>query len=249
MFSDFVLPRLSTLAAGIEAKECRIYRVVGLGESEVEKLIGLELTENPALEVGYCARPNEVDFRLIGARETLDAVESRVVQILGSNLVSSQGEGIEEWIVAELKRRGLTLTTAESCTGGLLADRVTDVPGASEVFHEGFVTYSNKAKSELLSVPADLIERHGAVSAEVAMAMAEGAKHRAQADFALSLTGIAGPGGGSAEKPVGLVHIALARPVAETLLLERCYPADRATFKQLATQAALDLLRRELLGV
>jgi len=249
MFSDFVLPRLSTLAAGIEAKECRIYRVVGLGESAVEKLIGLELTENPALEVGYCARPNEVDFRLIGARETLDAVEPRVIEVLGANLVSAKGEGIEEWIVGELKRRGLTLTTAESCTGGLLPDRVTDVSGASEVFHEGFVTYSNKAKSELLGVPADLIESHGAVSPEVARAMAEGAQKRAQANFALSLTGIAGPGGGSAEKPVGLVHIALARPAAETLLLERCYPADRATFKQLATQAALDLLRRELLGV
>ena len=219
MFSDFVLPRLSALAAGIEAKECRIYRVVGLGESAVEKLIGLELAENPALEVGYCARPNEVDFRLIGARETLDAVEPRVIEVLGANLVSAKGEGIEEWIVCELKRRGLTLTTAESCTGGLLADRVTDVSGASEVFHEGFVTYSNKAKSELLGVSAELIERHGAVSAEVARAMAEGAKNRAQADFALALTGIAGPGGGSAEKPVGLVHIALARPAAETLLL------------------------------
>jgi nicotinamide-nucleotide amidase len=249
MFSDFVLPRLSTIAAGIEAKECRTYRVVGLGESAVEKLIGLELSQNPALEVGYCARPNEVDFRLIGASETLDAVDRRVVQILGSNLVSSEGEGIEEWIVGELNRRGLTLTTAESCTGGLLADRVTDVPGASEVFHEGFVTYSNKAKSDLLGVSADLIERHGAVSAEVAMAMAEGANHRAKADFALALTGIAGPGGGSAEKPVGLVHIALARPRAATIHMEHRFLADRITFKQLATQSAFDILRRELMGL
>ena len=249
MFSDFVMPRLRELAAGIQAKECRVYRVVGLGESEVEKRIGLELTENPALEVGYCARPNEVDFRLIGAREVLDAVEPRVIQILGSNLVSASGEGIEEWIVAELKRRGLTLATAESCTGGLLASRITDVPGASEVFHEGFVTYSNSAKTQILGVPAELIESLGAVSPEVARAMAEGAQKRAQANFALSLTGIAGPGGGSSEKPVGLVHIALARPNAETLLLERRFSTDRATFKQLATQSALDLLRRELLGV
>ena len=249
MFSDFVMPRLRELAAGIQAKECRVYRVVGLGESEVEKRIGLELTENPALEVGYCARPNEVDFRLIGAREVLDGVEPRVIQILGSNLVSAQGEGIEEWIVVELKRHGLTLATAESCTGGLLASRITDVPGASEVFSEGFVTYSNSAKTHILGVPAELIESHGAVSPEVARAMAEGAQKRAQANFALSLTGIAGPGGGTPEKPVGLVHIALARPNAETLLLERRFPADRATFKQLATQSALDLLRRESLGV
>jgi len=249
MFSDFVMPRLRVLSAGVLKKECRIYRVVGLGESAVEKMIGFELTENPALEVGYCARPNEVDFRLIGAREVLDSVEPRIIQILGTNLVSAQGEGIEEWIVGELQRRGLTLATAESCTGGLLADRITDVPGASDVFHEGFVTYSNSAKIQILGVPADLIESHGAVSPEVARAMAEGAQKRAQADFALSLTGIAGPGGGTTEKPVGLVQIALARPGSETLLLERRFSTDRVTFKQLATQSALDLLRRELLGV
>jgi nicotinamide-nucleotide amidase len=249
MFSDFVMPRLRQLAAGIQAKECRVYRVVGLGESEVEKRIGLELTENPALEVGYCARPNEVDFRLIGAKEDLNAVEPRVIQILGANLVSAQGEGIESWIVAELRRRGLTLATAESCTGGLLASRITDVPGASEVFHEGFVTYSNTAKTQILGVPAKFIESHGAVSPEVARAMAEGAQKRAKADFALSLTGIAGPGGGSAEKPVGLIYIALAQDDDETILLKRCFSTDRATFKQLATQTALDLLRRDLLGV
>jgi nicotinamide-nucleotide amidase len=249
MFSDFVMPRLRQLAAGIQAKECRVYRVVGLGESAVEKLIGLELSQNPALEVGYCARPNEVDFRLIGTREDLESVEPLVIQVLGANLVSALGEGIEAWIVAELKRRGLSLATAESCTGGLLASRITDVPGASEVFQEGFVTYSNAAKTQILGVPADLLERHGAVSPEVAAAMAVGAQKRAKADFALALTGIAGPGGGSTEKPVGLLHIALARPEAETLLLERCFSTDRATFKQLATQAALDLLRRDLLGV
>lgn len=249
MFSDFVMPRLRELSAGVLKKECRIYRVVGLGESAVEKMIGLELTENPALEVGYCARPNEVDFRLIGAREVLDSVEPRVIQILGTNLVSAQGEGIEEWIVGELQRRGLTLTTAESCTGGLLADRITDVPGASEVFYEGFVTYSNSAKTQILGVPAELIQSHGAVSPEVARAMAEGAQKRARADFALSLTGIAGPGGGTPEKPVGLVQIALARSGSETLLLERRFSTDRVTFKQLATQSALDLLRCELLGV
>ncbi len=249
MFSDFVMPRLRKLAAGIQAKECRVYRVVGLGESAVEKMIGLELSQNPALEVGYCARPNEVDFRLIGAREDLESVEPRVIQILGANLVSALGEGIESWIVAELKRRGHSLSTAESCTGGLLASRVTDVPGASEVFQEGFITYSNAAKTQILGVPAELIERHGAVSTEVASAMAAGAQKRAKADFALALTGIAGPGGGSAEKPVGLVHIALARPDAGTLVLERRFSTDRATFKQLATQASLDLLRRDLLGV
>jgi nicotinamide-nucleotide amidase len=249
MFSDFVMPRLRELSAGVLKKECRIYRVVGLGESAVEKVIGLELNKNPALEVGYCARPNEVDFRLIGSREDLDSLEPRVIQILGANLVSAQGEGMEEWIVGELRRHGLTLATAESCTGGLLASRITDVSGASEVFQEGFVTYSNSAKNQILGVPNTLIEAHGADSAEVARAMAEGAQKLAKAAFALSLTGIAGPGGGTPEKPVGLVHIALARPGSQTLLLEHRFSTDRVTFKQLATQSALDLLRRELLGV
>lgn len=246
MFRDCVMPRLRELSVGIEFRECRVYRVVGLGESAVEKMVGLELSQNPALEVGYCARPNEVDFRLIGLREHLDAVEPRVLQVLGPNLVSAEGEGMEEWIVGELTRRGQSLATAESCTGGLLASRVTDAPGASVVFREGFVTYSNEAKTELLGVDSALIELHGAVSPEVASAMAAGALRRAGADFAISLTGIAGPGGGTPEKPVGLVHIALARRGAETLVRTNRFQTDRGTFKQLATQSALDFLRLEL---
>jgi nicotinamide-nucleotide amidase len=249
MFDSQVLPILGKIARDLESKECRVYRVVGLGESAVEKLVGLELSQNPALEVGYCARPNEVDFRLIGAKADLDAIEPRVLEVLGSNLVSSAGEGIEEWLVAALAKRVQTVATAESCTGGLVASRITDAPGASEVFREGFVTYSNEAKSQLLGVPGELIDRLGAVSREVAIAMAEGAREKVRADYALSLTGIAGPGGGTPEKPVGLVFIALARPGAETLCRDYRFPADRATFKQLASQAALDLLRRELLGI
>lgn len=249
MFDSQAMPILREIAPGLAAKDCRVYRVVGLGESALEKLIGLELSKNPALEVGYCARPNEVDFRLIGSAEDLDAVEPRVLEVLGANLISSTGEGIEEWLVAALAKRGLSVSTAESCTGGLVASRITDAPGSSQVFREGFVTYSNDSKSELLGVPAELIAEDGAVSREVAVAMAEGARAKARADFALSLTGIAGPGGGSPEKPVGLVFIALARPGGETLCSEFRFPADRTTFKQLASQAALDLLRRELMGV
>jgi nicotinamide-nucleotide amidase len=220
-----------------------------MGESAVEKLVGFELSKNPALEVGYCARPNEVDFRLIGDKAVLDSVEPAVISALGANLVSAEGEGIEEWIVENLTKRQLTVSTAESCSGGLLASRLTDVPGSSAVFREGFVTYSNESKTKLLGVPAELIATHGAVSRDVAVAMAEGARKNARADFALSLTGIAGPSGGSAEKPVGLVFIALARPRGETLCVEKKFLVDRATFKQLATQTALDLLRRDLMGL
>ena len=247
MFTDSVLPILRDICGGLPLRECRTYRVVGLGESAVEKMIGLELSTNPELEVGYCARPNEVDLRLIGPRGILDSLEPLLLSLLGKNLVSSQGQGIEEWIVTRLTERGQTVTTAESCTGGFLASRLTDVSGSSRVFNQGFVTYSNEAKADLLGVDASLLAEFGAVSDPVARAMAQGALQRAGSHFSLSLTGIAGPEGGTVEKPVGLVFIGLARAGGETLSLECRFPVDRATFKQLATQAALDLLRRELM--
>jgi nicotinamide-nucleotide amidase len=138
---------------------------------------------------------------------------------------------------------------AESCTGGALSDRITDVPGASEVFLAGYVTYANETKENAIGVPADLIAAHGAVSEPVAAAMAEGARRKAGTNYALSTTGIAGPGGGTAEKPVGTVFIALAAEGAPTTV-RRCYfPLDRPTFKYMTTSAALDLLRRHVLGL
>lgn len=248
MFLESVLPILTRLLGGIPVKECRIYRVVGLGESRVEELIGLQLSQMPDLEVGYCARPNEVDFRLIGSRELLDALEPEILHALGKNLISAKGEGIEEWIVQHLESKNRTVATAESCSGGLLASRLTDVPGSSKVFRRGFVTYSNESKSDLLGVPVNLISIHGAVSEPVARVMAEGALQNANSDFSLALTGIAGPDGGTPEKPVGTVFIALAQRGQPTICQKFSFPVDRATFKQLATQAALDLLRRRLLG-
>jgi nicotinamide-nucleotide amidase len=247
MFRDSVLPILQEIAQNLDSRECRTYRVVGLGESAVEQMVGLQLSSNPEIEVGYCARPNEVDFRLIARSEILDAVEPLVITALGKHLVSSNGEGIEASIVATLTARHLSLSTAESCTGGLLASRITDTPGASRVFHQGFVTYSNNAKIDLLGVDPALVKEFGAVSEPVARAMAEGARDKAASTFALSLTGIAGPDGGSPGKPVGLVFMALARDGKETLCREARFPTDRLTFKQLATQAALDMLRLELL--
>jgi len=249
MFERSVLPLLGGLCGGIVPRACRIYRVVGMGESEVEEVIGLRLSANPLLEVGYCARPNEVDFRIIGDPAVLEASEPAILKALGDRLVSCRGEGIEEWIVARLRELGRTVATAESCSGGLLAHRLTNVPGASAVFRHGFVTYADAAKTSDLGVDAELISANGAVSAPVALAMAEGALRKAEADFALALTGIAGPDGGTPAKPVGLVFIALARHGRETLRRECRFPTDRETFKQLATQTALDMLRREILPV
>ncbi len=247
MFEDSVLPLLGAICGGLVPRECRIYRVVGMGESEVEQAVGLRLSADPTIEVGYCARPNEVDLRIIGLPDALNPAETAILEALGDKLVSRQGEEIEEWVVRRLIHLRRTVATAESCTGGLLAHRITNVPGASGVFRHGFVTYANEAKISDLGVGAELLAAHGAVSREVASAMAAGALRKGCADYALALTGVAGPGGGTVEKPVGLVFIALASRRAETVCREARFATDRETFKQLATQAALDMLRRAIL--
>ena len=243
-----VLPFLKDLAAGGDQHECRIYKVVGMGESMLEAKIGMELTRRGDLEVGYCARPNEVDFRLIGPKEILDEVEPLVLAAVGEHLVSDENESMEEVVVHLLGQKGATLATAESCTGGLLANRLTNIAGASAIFLEGFVTYSNASKTDLLGVPAGLIAAHGAVSEEVARAMAEGARSKSGATYALATTGVAGPDGGTAEKPVGTVWMALAGEGMTTEVWKENRPTDRLTFKQVVTQSALDRLRKRLKG-
>ena len=151
-------------------------------------------------------------------------------------------------IQATMFQRGLTLATAESCTGGYLAHRLTNVPGASAVFLAGHVTYSNPAKVAELCVPQHLIQKHGAVSGAVAAAMAEGARKGGNTNYALATTGVAGPGGGTSEKPVGTVFVALASDRAETDVQRFLLTADRQTFKQLATQRALEMLRQHLIA-
>jgi nicotinamide-nucleotide amidase len=241
----YLLPFLRDSFRALSRQECRIYKIVGMGESILESRIGLELSKRSDLEVGYCARPNEVDFRLIGLPEVLNAVEPLVLAAVGEHLVTDHDYLMEEVVLNLLKKGKSTLATAESCTGGLLASRLTDIAGASEVFLEGLVTYSNKSKSDLLGVSPELIARHGAVSGEVARAMAEAARRRSGATYALATTGIAGPGGGSADKPVGTVWIALSSS-GETLAWKENFPTDRHAFKQMATQSALDRLRKHL---
>jgi nicotinamide-nucleotide amidase len=151
-------------------------------------------------------------------------------------------------IVRLLTQKKQTLAVAESCTGGFLAHRITNVPGASNVFLAGYVTYSNEAKTEMLGVEPQLISTRGAVSEDVALAMAEGARRRANATFALATTGVAGPGGGTKPKPVGTLFVALSAHNAQTQIRNLFFPDDRPTFKELATQAALEMLRQSLLG-
>lgn len=246
MATAHLLPFLREKTAGQDRHECRIYRVVGMGESLLEAKVGLELSKRSDLEVGYCARPNEVDFRLIGPKAVLDAVEPLVLEVVGDHLLPMEDDSMEESIVRMLTERHLTLATAESCTGGLLANRITDVPGASAVFLEGFVTYSNASKTALLGVPAELISAHGAVSEQVVRAMAEGVLTKSGATHGLATTGIAGPRGGSDEKPVGTVWLALSSKGEETVSWKQHLPLDRKAFKRAVTQSALDRLRRHL---
>ena len=245
MFNESVLPILEKLLPARPAFALRSYRIVGMGESGVEELVGEALLAL-GLEVGYCARPGEVDVRLIGGPEGLARAEEIVVGKLGGHIVSRDGEELEKVVVDLLTARGETLAIAESCTGGFVAHRVTNVPGASAVFMQGFVTYANEAKTRALGVDAALIRAHGAVSAEVAAAMAEGARAAAGVDHALATTGIAGPGGGSETKPVGTVFIALATKLGQTVVERHRYQHERETFKNLTAQTALDLLRRRL---
>ena len=245
MFVHFVLPILQRIVRQAEPFACWSYRIVGMGESYVEEAVGVQLLALPGLEVGYCARMGEVDLRLIGALETLEQADAIVRSKLRASIFSTSSESLEMVMVRQLAERKATLAVAESCTGGFLAHRLTNVPGASSVFLAGYVTYSNEAKISALGVPADLIAKHGAVSESVARAMAEGARVRSQATFALAATGIAGPGGGSETKPVGTAFLALAGG-GETIARHLFFPTDRETFKQLASQTALNLLRERL---
>jgi nicotinamide-nucleotide amidase len=244
MFSDSAVPILQRLAP-VRNFSMRTWRISGLGESIVEELVGERLLAL-GVELGYCARPGEVDLRTIGTEAQLAKAASIVEAALAPHIVSPDATPLEAVIVEELSARGATLAIAESCTGGFVAHRITNVPGASAVFLQGFVTYANAAKVAALHVDPLLIDAHGAVSAEAACAMAEGARTAAGATFAIATTGIAGPGGGTPEKPVGTVHIALAEQGRAMRTEQHRFPTDRATFKDLASQTALDLLRRRL---
>jgi nicotinamide-nucleotide amidase len=246
MFRKYVMPILRSLAPS-SAIEQRVYKVSGMGESSVEKAIGKKVLAIPGIELGYCARPGEVDVRIIGKPEPIQQADAIIRSALGFSIFSTADETLEEVVVRLLTKRNQTLATAESCTGGLIANRITNVPGASRVFIAGYVCYANQAKINMLNVDPKLVERHGAVSESVARTLAEHARACAGCDYALATTGVAGPTGGSPEKPVGTVYVGLASAELETIVKKFFFPTDRETFKQLAAQAAFEMLRKKLL--
>jgi len=204
------------------------------------------------LELGYCARPGQVDVRLAAhgprAEDIVNAAEKAVLDRLGAEVFGREDDELENVVVRSLAERKETLALAESCTGGAIAHRLTNVPGASAVLLGALVTYSNEAKQTLLGVHTATLAEHGAVSEPVAREMAQGARKQLQSTYAVSVSGIAGPSGGTVTKPVGTVFIALAGPF-ETVSERNFNPFDRETFKQVTAQQALDLLRRKLLAL
>ena len=252
MFENHVQERLAKLAGGVRFAT-RVLRVAGLGESAVDEKIAPIYTkyENPQTTILFNSSEIEIHLRAHGRTEAdaealLDDLALKIEQELGNSAFSFRGETMEEVVGRRLAMTGFTLAVAESCTGGLIAQRLTSVPGSSKYFTEGVVTYSNEAKVRLLGVDKKMILEFGAVSQQVARDMARGVRHRAKTDFGLAVTGIAGPDGGTAEKPVGLVFIALADD-AHTEHKRLMIPGDRELVRWRASQAALDMLRRRLI--
>jgi nicotinamide-nucleotide amidase len=247
MFERSVMPILHSIVPPSKSLECRIYHVTGIGESLVEEAIGERISAIPGVELGYCSRPGDVDVRIVGESNMLEQADEIIRTTLGDSIYSMSEATLEEVIVELLTKIRETLSLAESCTGGLLANRITNVPGASRALLAGYVVYSNEAKIDVLNVDPKLIERYGAVSKQVARIMAENARMLARSTYTLSTTGIAGPAGGSSEKPVGTIYVALAS-LDETIVKKFFLPSDRGTFKELAAQAAFDLLRKKLMS-
>jgi nicotinamide-nucleotide amidase len=250
MFDDQIVPLLKREFAD-EIFVCRTLRTTGLGESTVQDKVENDLQPlvKRGLEVGYCARPGAVDVRLTASGAEADRLvhegEASAQKNLGANIFGFDDDEIEQVVVRLLTERRKTLALAESCTGGNVAQHLTNVPGASEVFLGGVVSYSNAAKENFLGVRAGSLAAHGAVSEAVAREMAVGAREKFGADFAVAITGIAGPGGGTADKPVGTVFIALAT-TAGVEVKKFTNGWDLATFKEVTTTQALEWLRQTL---
>lgn len=259
-------PMIAALAAGplsARAGDERIYRatmfVAGRSESHVEERVqpiySAWRDTTPPVETTILASPGQIELHLTlrsrdaaAAERRLGDARDRLLEVLGDDVFSTDGRSLEEVVGAALRERGLTIAASESCTGGLMLSRLTDVAGSSEYVIGGVVAYSNQVKTDLAGVPADLIRAHGAVSEPVAVALAEGVKSRLGADIGVGITGIAGPSGGSPQKPVGTVAIAVVAREPPARVRTFSFPGGRAQIKFQASQLGLDMVRRVLKG-
>lgn len=251
MFAEQVAPVLKERVGEVYILRRKL-SIYGLTESKTDELAAPVYTQytNPATTILF--KDGQIELHLTAQSRTaaaaqalLDELAAKLLVVLGDYVYSEKDEPLEKVVGDLLRANGATLATAESCTGGLLAGRLTEVAGSSDYFIEGVVSYANEAKVDLLGVPREMIETHGAVSEQVAEAMAAGVRARAGTTFGIGITGIAGPGGGSEEKPVGLVYIALA-DAHESQARRFVFPGDRQFIRSLAVNAALDLVRRRL---
>jgi nicotinamide-nucleotide amidase len=252
MFDQVVATRLSPRASGAVMYR-RVLKIAGRTESDVDaraQPIYSRWTEGAApIGTTILAVMGQIELHLntvatdrLQGESALDRAVAELQEALGSSVYSADGRGLDRVLGDLIRKEGWRVGTAESCTGGLLASRITDVPGSSDYFDGGFVCYSNQAKVEWLGVPRELIEAHGAVSEPVAQAMAEGVRARAMVDVGIGITGIAGPGGGTADKPVGTVAVALVTPNAAQVRTFQ-FVGDREQVKFQSTQAAMNMLR------
>ncbi len=231
----------------------RVLKIAMLGESAVDARVAPIYKRYGSVQTTILAGAGEIQLHFRSRAQTMEAAQARVDEAadaveeeLDDAVYSRNGESLEQIVGYWLQMRNATLAVAESCTGGLLSERITSSSGSSRYFVGGAVVYSNELKTQLAGVPANMIERHGAVSREVAAALAEGVRYRSEATLGLGITGVAGPTGGSAEKPVGLVFHALASD-SGTEVIERNFPGDRQRIRWFASTLALDMVRRKLM--
>jgi nicotinamide-nucleotide amidase len=255
LIEDYLEPWLAERSGGV-GRETVTLKVTGLPESAVEERIAPAYDEFGRENITILASPG--DIRLCATaegpeperRQRLAEITARLAELAGPAVYALREEDTMEKIVGALLRKaGATLSLAESCTGGLVSERLTRVPGSSDYFLGGAVTYTNELKTLLVGVPPELIAEHGAVSEPVARAMAEGVCRALGSDWGIGITGVAGPGGGSEAKPVGTVHIALTGPDGTTDHRKLRFPGDRERIRWFASQIALEMLRRRLLGI
>jgi nicotinamide-nucleotide amidase len=252
MFEAECIPRLR---ARVPAQHIamRTLKMAMLPESQVDARVAPIYKTYTDVETTILAGGGEIQLHLRCRKDSATEAEARVEELaekiedeLGDAIFSRKGETIEQIVSYLLQMRSMTLATAESCTGGMLAERITSLSGSSRYFLGGAVVYSNELKTQFANVPKALIDQHGAVSREVAAAMAEGIRKRCLASYGVGITGVAGPSGGTEQKPVGLVYIALAGEEG-TQVVERNFPGDRKRVRQFSTQQALEMIRRALL--
>jgi nicotinamide-nucleotide amidase len=252
MFDEQCIPRLKEILPK-RYLATRILKAALIPESEADARIAPIYQQYKDVETTILAHLGDIQLNLVSSKTTLSSAQSRVDELAGKIeeelegfIYSSQGETLEQIVLYYLEMRGATISVAESCTGGLVAERLTSISGASRSFLGGAVVYSNELKTQFAGVPPEMIERHGAVSKEVAAALAEGIRKRCGSTYGLGVTGIAGPGGGSEEKPVGLVYVGVSDNDG-TEVVERKFSGDRSRIRQYTSQQALDLVRRRLM--